>query len=291
VEALERMADLTPHLIVSDITMPEMDGYDFFQAVRERLAWLSIPFIFLTARGSKKDVLNGKVLGAEDYLVKPIHRDELLTAVRARLSRSNQLRMARLREAYESTLTMLANAIEVRDRYTRGHVERVRDYALMLARQMGLKGTQLDTLRFGAILHDIGKIHIRDRILRKPDRLDEDEWEQIMQHPVIGADMVRDIPYLQPAIPIILHHHERWDGSGYPHHLAGEDIPAVARIVAVADAFDAMTTNRPYQASKSLDSSLAEILESAGKKYDPVVVNALQKCWDKGLVADIAELG
>jgi putative two-component system response regulator len=288
-EALDRMADLTPHLIVSDITMPEMDGYDFFEAVRERPAWLSIPFIFLTARGGKKDVISGKGLGAEEYLVKPIHRDELLTAVRAKLSRSNQLRMARLREAYESTLTMLANAIEVRDRYTRGHVERVRDFTLMLARRMGLKGTQLDTLRFGAILHDIGKIHIRDRILQKPGRLDAVEWEQIKQHPVIGADMVRDIPYLQPAIPIILHHHENWDGSGYPDHLAGKDIPSLARIVVVADAFDAMTTNRPYQAAKSLEASLAEIVESAGKKYDPVVVNTLQKCWDEGLVAEIAE--
>lgn len=286
-EALDQMNCVTPNLIISDITMPEMDGYDFFDAVRARPEWLSIPFIFLTARGGKKDIMNGKGLGAEDYLVKPIHRDELLTAVRSRLNRSNQLRMARLREAYESTLTMLANAIEVRDPYTRGHVERVRDYALMLAREMGLKEPQLDSLRFGAILHDIGKIHIRDSVLRKSEALDGQEWESIKQHPTIGAEMVRDIPYLQPAIPVILHHHEFWDGSGYPQHLAGEDIPIVARIAVVADAFDAMTTNRAYQPAKSLEAALQEIIENAGGKYDPAVVAALQKCWDRGLVAEI----
>jgi putative two-component system response regulator len=287
-EALARMQYVSPNLIVSDITMPEMDGYAFFDAVRTKSEWLSIPFIFLTARGAKKDIINGKGLGAEDYLVKPIHRDELLIAVRSKLSRSNQLRMVRLREAYESTLTMLANAIEVRDSYTRGHVERVRDYALMLAKEMGWQGKPLDDLRFGSILHDIGKIHIRERILRKAERLNEDEWDEVKKHPVIGAEMVRDIPYLLAAIPIIRHHHEYMDGSGYPDNLAGENIPMSARIVVVADAFDAMTTDRTYQPAKTLEVALAEIIESSGIKYDPTVVEALQKSWDAGLVAEIA---
>jgi putative two-component system response regulator len=286
-EALAKMEDITPDLIVSDITMPDMDGYAFFDAVRARSEWLSIPFIFLTARGAKKDIFNGKSLGAEDYLVKPIHRDELLIAIRSRLNRSNELRVAQLREAYESSLTMLANAIEVRDSYTRGHVERVRDYALMMAEQMGWNGIQLDHLRYGAILHDIGKIHIRESILRKKERLNEDEWAGIREHPVIGGEMVRDIPYLQGAIPIILHHHEYWDGSGYPDHLVGEDIPLSARIVVVADAFDAMTTDRCYQAAKSQEVALAEIIDGSGVKYDPAVVSALRKSWDAGLVAII----
>lgn len=287
-EALKHMNCVTPNLIISDITMPDMDGYEFFDAVRDRPDWLSIPFIFLTARGGKRDVMNGKGLGVEDYLVKPIHRDELLTAVRSRLNRSNQLRLARLREAYESTVTMLANAIEVRDPYTRGHVERVRDYALMFARKMGLKQPLLDDLRFGAILHDIGKIHIRDVILRKSEPLDGEEWEWMKQHPAIGAEMVRDIPYLQSAIPVILHHHEYWDGSGYPDQLAGEDIPIIARIVVVADSFDAMTTDRAYQPAKSLTAALEEIVKNSGVKYDPAVVEALKKCWDSGQVAEIA---
>jgi putative two-component system response regulator len=288
-EALDHMEHVTPNLIVSDITMPEMDGYDFFDTVRARAEWLSIPFIFLTARGTKKEVITGKGLGAEDYLVKPIHRDELLSAVRSRLSRSDQLRMVRLREAYESTLTMLANAIEVRDRYTRGHVERVRDYALMLARQMGWRGNQLDGLRFGAILHDIGKIQISEMILRKPEPLSEAEWVEMRNHPLIGAEMIKDIPYLKPALPIVLHHHEYWDGSGYPDQLEGEAIPITARIVVVADAFDAMTTDRAYQPAKSLEDTLGEIVAGKGSMYDPRIVEALQKCWDGGLVAEIAE--
>ena len=286
-EALAKMEHVTPDLIVSDITMPDVDGYAFFEAVRAKSEWLSIPFIFLTARGAKKDNINGKGLGAEDYLVKPIHRDELLIAIRSRLNRSNELRVAQLREAYEGSLTMLANAIEVRDSYTRGHVERVRDYALMMAEQMGWYGVQLDHLRYGAILHDIGKIHIRESILRKKERLNDIEWDAIREHPIIGAEMVRDVPYLQGAIPIILHHHEYWDGSGYPDHLAGGDIPLSARIVVVADAFDAMTTDRCYQPAKSLENALAEIVDSSGAKYDPAVVRALQKTWDAGLVAII----
>ena len=287
-EALDHMKCVTPNLIISDITMPEMDGYEFFDQVRAKREWLSIPFIFLTARGGKKNILSGKGLGAEDYLVKPIHREELLSAVRSRLNRSNQLRMARLREAYESTLTMLANAIEVRDPYTRGHVERVRDYALMLAREMELTTPLLDSLRFGAILHDIGKIHIHDVILRKSETLNGQEWDWIKQHPIIGAEMVRDIPYLQSAIPVILHHHEYWDGSGYPEQLAGEDIPIIARIVVVADAFDAMTTDRAYQPAKSLEAAMDEIIGNAGIKYDPDIVAALQKGWDAGMVKEIA---
>jgi putative nucleotidyltransferase with HDIG domain len=205
------------------------------------------------------------------------------------LSRSNQLRIAQLREAYEGTLTMLANAIEVRDPYTRGHVERVRDYALMLAQEIGLDQPLLDSLRFGAILHDIGKIHINDVILRKSETLSSQEWDWIKQHPVIGAEMVRDIPYLQSAVPVILYHHEFWDGSGYPEGLTGEDIPLIARIVVVVDAFDAMTTERAYQPAKSPQDAMDEIVQNAGIKYDPAIVAALQKGWDSGRVAEIAK--
>jgi putative two-component system response regulator len=286
-DALLKMEKVLPDLILSDITMPDLDGYAFFDAVRSRTEWLSIPFIFLTARSGKKDMVNAKGLGAEDYLVKPIHRDELLVAIRSRLNRSNELRVAQLREAYEDSLTMLANAIELRDNYTRGHVERVRDYALVMAEQMGWSGTQLDILRYGAILHDIGKIQIRESILTKKGRLSEDEWLLVREHPVIGAGMVRDIPYLQASIPIIRHHHEYWDGSGYPDQLAGKEIPITARIVVVADAFDAMTTDRCYQSAKSMREAYGEILQNSEIRYDPAVVYALEKAWNQGLIAAI----
>lgn len=287
-EALQHMDVLSPDLIVSDIAMPEMDGYSFFQTVRARPEWLSIPFIFLTARGTKDDILVGKDLGAEDYLVKPLNRAELLTAVRSRLERSHQLRVVRLREAYEASLTMLANAIEVRDHYTRGHVERVTAYALLLAEQLGWHGKRLEDLRYAAILHDIGKIHISESILKKDGRLAPEEWLQIKLHPIIGAEMVRDIPYLAPAIPAIRSHHERWDGSGYPDGLAGDEIPLMARIVSVADAFDAITTTRTYQAARTLEQAYDEIIANSGRSYDPYVVAALEKAWQNGEIQKIA---
>jgi len=288
-EALSHMDMLTPDMIISDIAMPEMDGYAFFDNVRANPDWISIPFIFLTARGTKDDILVGKDLGAEDYLVKPLNRLELLTAVRSRLDRSQQLKVVRLREAYESSLTMLANAIEARDRYTRGHVERVTAYAAILANQLGWQGKRLEELRFGAILHDIGKIHVRETVLCKKDALSPEEWEEIKQHPKIGATMVKDIPYLAPAIPAIKYHHERWDGGGYPYSLKGDEIPIMARIVSVADAFDAITSSRAYQKARSAEEAHTDILEGAQKFYDPTVVAAFSRAWELGAFQQIVE--
>jgi putative nucleotidyltransferase with HDIG domain len=289
IEALSHMEELTPDLIISDIAMPEMDGYAFFDRIRSDPDWLSIPFIFLTARGTKDDILTGKNLGAEDYLVKPLNRVELLAAVRSRLDRSRQLKVVRLREAYEASLMMLANAIEARDQYTRGHVERVTAYAVTLAKQLGWQGKRLEELRFGAILHDIGKIHVQETTLCKNGPLDPNEWDEILQHPVIGASMVKDISYLVPAIPAIKYHHERWNGSGYPDGLVGEEIPLMARIVAVGDSFDAMTTTRAYRKARPINSAYDEILEGSEKLYDPTVVAAFIRAWESGEVQRIAE--
>jgi putative two-component system response regulator len=289
VEALCHMEMLTPDIIISDIAMPEMDGYDFFDNVRANPDWLSIPFIFLTARGTKDDILTGKDLGAEDYLVKPLNRLELLTAVRSRLDRSQQLKVVRLREAYESSLTMLANAIEARDRYTRGHVERVTAFAVLLARQLGWQGKRLEELRFGAILHDIGKIHVREAVLSKKGPLTPEEWEEIKQHPKIGVALVKDIPYLAPAIPAIKYHHERWNGDGYPYGLAGDKIPIMARIVSVADGFDAMTSSRAYQEARPLKEAHDDILDRSKVFYDPNVVAAFIRAWELGEIQKVAE--
>ena len=289
IEALSHMEMQAPDLILSDISMPKMDGYAFFDRVRSDPDWLSIPFIFLTAHGTHDDILTGKNLGAEDYLVKPLDRIELITAVRSRLDRSRQLKVVRLRESYEASLTMLANAIEARDRYTRGHVERVTAYAVILAKHLGWQGKRLEELRFGAILHDIGKIHVQETTLCKDGPLNPDEWEEIRQHPVTGSSMVKDIPYLVPAIPAIRNHHECWDGSGYPDGLAREEIPIMARIVSVGDAFDAITTNRAYRNASSIHSAYDEILEGSGKYYDPTVVSAFTRAWEIGEIQRIAE--
>lgn len=278
-EALKRMELTVPDLVLADISMPEMDGYTLFKEVRSRPEWITIPFIFLTARGGREDIFNGKKLGVEDYLVKPVDRKELLTTIRSRLARSQQLLLAQLQQAYQASLIMFANAIELRDQYTRGHVERVVDYSQALARQMGWNSSQTNSLKFGSILHDIGKIYIRESILKKPGSLDEDEWAEMKRHPVVGAELIKNIPYLAIAIPVVRHHHERWDGQGYPDGLKGEEIPLAARIVMVADALDAMTTSRAYQRKSSPDEAYEEIVKCAGTVFDPDVVEALKGCW------------
>jgi putative two-component system response regulator len=287
-EALAEMENFLPDLILSDIAMPVMDGYEFFSTVRGNPKWVTIPFVFLTARGEHEDVLAGKDMGAEDYLIKPVTRDDLVTVVNSRLERSHQLHVAQLQQAYETSLAVLANAIEVRDQYTRGHVERVMSYAFAISER--LEGQELDReqLRFGAILHDIGKIHIREKTLCKVEALTPKEWAEIQLHPTTGAEMIKDIPYLIPAIPVVKFHHERWDGKGYPEGLAGEEIPLVARIVTLADSFDAMTTDRPYSTARSLDQAYQEILDGAGSRYDPRLVAAFKEAWDSGRIKEIA---
>jgi HD-GYP domain-containing protein (c-di-GMP phosphodiesterase class II) len=174
---------------------------------------------------------------------------------------------------------MLANAIELRDQYTRGHVERVRDHAHVLANVLGLSAGQMEQIHYGSILHDIGKIHIPESVLKKPGPLTDAEWVEMKKHPLIGVDMVKDIPYLAAAIPVIRFHHERWDGKGYPDKLSGEAIPLVARIVTLADSLDAMSTSRPYQRGLSADQAYEEVLRGSGTMYDPQIVSAFQRGW------------
>lgn len=286
-DALEKMQTVNPDLILSDIAMPHMDGFTFFEAVRSHPEWMAIPFIFLTARGEREDILKSKDLGAEDYLIKPLTQDELLTAVGARLERSQQIRIATLRQAYETSLIVLANAIDGRDAYTQGHVERVNAYAMILAGELNLMGRLLENLRLGAVLHDIGKIIIRETTLFKPGPLNEDEWEEIKKHATAGAEMIRDIEYLAAVIPIIRHHHERWDGQGYPDGLSGEDIPLAARIIAVADSFDTMTIHRIYHPALTPEQASEEIERNAGLRYDPEVVAAFQRARQAGKIHPI----
>jgi len=286
-EGLTVLESVKPDMIISDIAMPEMDGFEFYECVRSKQEWVTIPFVFLTARSEKEDVLKGKDLGVEDYLIKPLTRDELVSAVHARLNRSQQIQLAMLKRSYDSSLSVLANAIDVRDPYTFGHVERVTAYALAIGKQLGWQGNMLDKLRYGSILHDIGKIFINEATLLKEGPLTEGEWLEIKQHPNTGANMVEDISYLAVALPIVRHHHERWDGKGYPNGLAGEQIPIAARIVAVADCFDAMTIDRPYRAAFTLPDARQEILNGSGTQFDPQVVQAFDETWVNGHIEPI----
>lgn len=221
-------------------------------------------------------------MGAEEYLVKPVTPQQLTAAIRVRLNRARQLQMAQLQQAYEASLTLLANAIELRDAYTGGHVERVMQISLMLGERLNFSTDELHQLRFGAILHDIGKIYIREGTLRKAGPLNDEEWAQMRQHAALGAEMAQHISYLTDCAPIIRSHHERWDGRGYPDNLSGDAIPLGARIVAIADTFDAMTSDRPYRAGMSIDEAVAEIVRNAGTQFDPQLTRQFHVLHEEG---------
>jgi HD-GYP domain-containing protein (c-di-GMP phosphodiesterase class II) len=181
-------------------------------------------------------------------------------------------------------LTALANAVEVRDIYTRGHTERVCYMAEFLARQLKWSEERLWEVKMGGILHDIGKIGVPDAILNKAQALTHEEFQIMKQHPVCGARILEGIPFLAPAIPYLLYHHERFDGKGYPYGLRNDQIPLQGRLMSVVDTFDAMTSDRPYRKAKSFKMALKEIKDCAGTKFDPRIAEVFLKGWERGLV-------
>jgi putative nucleotidyltransferase with HDIG domain len=187
-----------------------------------------------------------------------------------------------LNRAYLSMLAVLANAIEARDHYTIGHTWRVARFAQAIARRLGWNEPKINEIEVGGVLHDIGKIGVPDSILTKAGPLTPEEEEQMKLHPEIGARMLRDVPSLRHVLPYVLHHHECYDGDGYPHRLAEEAIPIEARLLSVADALDAMTSDRPYRAGLEADSAMREIMESSGSQFDPVIVEALSHAYEAG---------
>ena len=187
-----------------------------------------------------------------------------------------------LKKTYLATVEALANAIEARDSYTRGHTERVYALSRAIAEELGWTADQLGDLKIGALLHDIGKIGVPDSILNKPGPLTPKELEIMKRHPEAGARMVDSIPFLKPAIPYILYHHERHDGSGYPLGLKGENIPLQGRLLAVVDTMDAITSDRPYRKSRSLDVAMREIMSNSGSQFHPEVIEACHRAYLKG---------
>lgn len=273
VEALAAFKHETPDLIVSDIMMPQMDGFGLLEAVRALPSGTGVPFLFLSARSEQAATLRARSLGADDYIFKPFAPEDLLVAVQAKLERRQALQLFDTRAAHLQTVTMLANSIEARDAYTRGHVERVRRFALELARALNWSAEALALCEFGALLHDIGKIAVPRSILNKHRRLLYHEWARMRRHPEIGAQMLEGVDHLRAVIPYVLTHHERWDGSGYPNKLKNVDIPREGRLLAIVDSFDAMTSNRPYRGAMTRAQALAEIRRQAGKQYDPEMVD------------------
>jgi len=189
-----------------------------------------------------------------------------------------------LRESYMQTLTALANAVEARDIYTRGHTERVWYMAELIGREMGWNEDKLWEVRMGGIVHDIGKIGVPDAILNKPEALSQEEFEVMKQHPVCGAKILEGIPFLKPAVPYVLYHHERFDGKGYPYGLRGGDIPIQGRLMAVVDTFDAITSDRPYRKSKGFELAIKEIKDCSGTQFDPKVARIFVEAWEHGKI-------
>lgn len=198
----------------------------------------------------------------------------------------NALYVDQLKNTYWDTIQVLANAIEARDSYTIGHNRRVSSFAMIVATYLGWPEEDIRIVEQGGILHDIGKIGVADSILLKTGRLEEEEQQNMRRHPEIGAQMIKGIDFLRPVIPYVLSHHERWDGGGYPLGLKGPEIPAEGRLLAVCDAFDAMTSTRPYRKKMSTDHAIEEVFVNKGKQFDPKVVDAFFRAWHSGKIAN-----
>ncbi len=272
-QALDLFTSVRPDMVVSDIMMPEMDGYQMLEAVRLLPAGVTVPFLFLSARTERADVSRARQLGVDDYLFKPFDAPELLEAVRTRLDRRRVVELFDTRAAHLQTVIMLANVIEARDPYTAGHLERVRRLALNLSFALNWKTEDIAILEFGAILHDIGKIIVPSKVLKKTGPLTEEEWKLMRQHPAAGAKMLEGVDHLRAAIPYVLYHHEWWNGTGSPRGLKGEDIPREGRLLTIVDAFDAMTTNRPYHTSMTAKEALKEMEHNSGVFFDPEMLS------------------
>ena len=276
-EGWERVLRLPPDVIVSDVMMPRMDGYEFLIAVKSTDETRHIPFILITAKSELDSKIEGLEFGADDYLPKPINIRELEARVRnlvtGRRLHEAALQTRELEGRIQELSLSFSRSLELRDHYTAGHSNDVLAYGIIIAEELGLP---IDArLRESLLLHDIGKLGIPDRILLKPDALTPDEWATMKKHAEIGAELLRDFESFREVADIILAHQERYDGTGYPRGLSGDSIPMIARIIAVADAWHAMTEDRPYRAALPFDEAILELLRNRGRQFDPGVVDAL----------------
>ena len=269
--ALQVAREQLPQLILLDIMMPGMDGYAVCRALKADPATAGIPVIFITALDDSQDETAGFDVGGVDYLTKPVSPPVVRARVRTHLS---LVRMDELRETRLQIVQRLGRAAEYKDNETGMHVIRMSHFSKLLALAAGCSPAWAEDLLNAAPMHDVGKIGIPDAVLRKPGPLDASEWDTMRRHPEIGAEIIGQHPsgVLQLAREIALAHHEKWDGSGYPNGLAGEAIPLSARIVAVADVFDALTTRRPYKEPWPVQEAMDHITAQAGKHFDPALV-------------------
>jgi putative nucleotidyltransferase with HDIG domain len=313
---MEALAVLTSgdefELLLSDLMMPDLDGIGLLERTKEK--YPDMPVVMVTAVHDISVALAAIRNGAYDYLLKPFEREQLLNTVSRALenrrlklenrnyqmnleslveARTNQLQTAKanleramenLEQSYDITLEALGDALDLKDAETEGHSKRVTAYTIAIGRAMGLPREQIAVIARGAFLHDIGKMAIPDAILRKPEKLTPEEVAIMQEHSYRGYQMLKKIPFLAEASEIVYAHQERFDGSGYPRGLKGEEIPLGARIFAIADALDAITSDRPYRPSQSLVAAREEIVKWSGRQFDPEIVKVFlempDKTWD-----------
>ncbi|MET0066940.1 MAG: HD domain-containing phosphohydrolase [Candidatus Thiodiazotropha sp.] len=309
--ALKLVEKRKPDLILLDVMMPEMDGYEVCRHLKANPQTTEIPVIFVTAKTESEDEQTGFDAGAVDYLAKPVHPSVVRARVKTHLSLSDQQQACRrqviertreLEESQRAAIFMLGDAGHYNDTDTGVHIWRMAAYSAALARAVKWPVEEARLLELAAPMHDTGKIGISDDILKAPRKLTDEEWKIMKTHSVIGYRILSksSSPLFQMAASVALHHHERWDGGGYPDGLVGDAIPECARIVAIADVFDALTMRRPYKEPWPVEKALETLRESAGSHFDPDLVNAfiqiideileIKQAWDqKEQEADLAE--
>lgn len=279
-EALRLIEKETPDLILLDVMMPEMTGYDVCEHLKKQAVYKSIPIIFVTALNDAIDEAKGLNLGAVDYIFKPVTPAVVKARVKTHLSLVDieELKRTRLQ-----VIQRLGKASEYKDNETGMHILRMSHYSKVISLAYGHTLKQADDLLHAAPMHDIGKIGIPDRIMLKPGKLTDEEFEEMKKHPEIGAEILgeSDSDLIELAKIVAMTHHEKWDGSGYPKQLKGEEIPIVGRIVALADVFDALTSERPYKHAWPVEEAVDFIKSQKGKHFDPELVDIFEQQLDK----------
>lgn len=262
--ALKELTRTQVDLVLLDVMMPHLNGFDACEKIKSNPETYLIPVVLITALSDKQDRLKGIKAGADDFLTRPVERAELLARVGSLLKlkhRTDELERA------EAVVFTLARSIEGKDPYTHGHCERLSDYSARLGEQLRLSEDEITALRRAGIVHDVGKIAVPDAILLKPGRLTEEEWKVVRQHPVVGERICAPLKSFRLVLPIIRHHHEKLDGSGYPDGLRGDAIPITARVIQIVDVFDALTTDRPYKKAFSTVDALQTMREELAKGW------------------------
>jgi putative two-component system response regulator len=263
-EALDQLSRVPTDLVLLDVMMPQLSGFEVCEKIKANPDTYLIPVILVTGLSDKENRIEGIRVGADDFLTRPVDRTELLARVRSLLKlkqRTDELERA------ESVLFSLARSIEGKDPYTHGHCERLAEYSASLGEHLGLLEDQIIALRRAGVVHDIGKIAIPDSIILKPSSLTPDEWKLMQQHPVIGERICAPLRSFRSVLPIIRHHHEKFDGSGYPDGLAGEAISITARVLRVVDVYDALTTVRPYKPAFSITDALQTMKQEVARGW------------------------